>query len=180
MSLCKAIHGVLPFMQIRDVVEADLPAILEIHNDAILTTTANWSYHPDTLEERANVLEQIRAKNYAFIAAFEGKTLLGYAYFNDFRKRDAYYQTVEHSVYVHKNHHRKGVARKLMIDLMNAAQKAKKHVMIGALEASNEPSIALHIALGFIETGRLQQIGYKFDRYMDLVLMQRLITPLED
>jgi L-amino acid N-acyltransferase YncA len=167
-------------MHIRDVIETDLLAILEIHNDAILTSTANWNYHPDTLEGRADLLKELRAKNHCFIAAFEDETLLGYAYFNDFRKRDAYYKTVEHSVYVHKNHHRKGVARSLMVELMNAAQRTQKHVMIGALEASNEPSIALHIALGFIETGRLQQIGYKFNRYMDLVLMQKLITRLED
>jgi L-amino acid N-acyltransferase YncA len=166
-------------MHIRAVIEADLPAILDIHNDAILTTTANWSYHPDNLESRVTLLAELRAKKYCYIAAFGGETLLGYAYFNDFRKRDAYHQTVEHSVYVHKNHHRKGVARSLMVELMNAARRSKKHVMIGALEASNEASIALHSALGFIETGRLQQIGYKFDRYMDLVLMQKLITGLE-
>jgi L-amino acid N-acyltransferase YncA len=166
-------------MLIRAVIEADLPAILDIHNDAILNSTANWSYHPDTLESRIGLLAELRAKKYCYIAAFEGATLLGYAYFNDFRKRDAYHQTVEHSVYVHKNHHRKGVARALMQELMNAAQISQKHVMIGALEASNEASIALHSALGFIETGRLQQIGYKFDRYMDLVLMQKLITSLD-
>lgn len=167
-------------MLIRPVTQADLPAILDIHNDAILNSTANWSYHPDTLEGRLALLEELNAKNHAYIAAFEGDTLMGYAYFNDFRKRDAYCQTVEHSVYVHKNHHRKGVARALMLKLMEAAQKAQKHVMIGALEASNEASIKLHHALGFTETGRLQQVGYKFNRYMDLVFMQRLITPLEN
>ncbi len=163
-------------MHIRPVNEADLPAILDIHNDAILNSTANWSYHPDTLEERAAFMAELRSKNYAFIAAFENKTLLGYAYFNDFRKRDGYSQTVEHSVYVHKNHHRKGVARALMLELINAARKAEKHVMIGALEAGNEPSIALHKMLGFVETGRLPQIGYKFNCYMDLVLMQKLLN----
>ena len=167
-------------MHIRPVNEADLPAILEIHNEAIINSTANWSYHPDTLEERAAFMAELQAKNYAFFAACEDKTLLGYAYFNDFRKREGYNQTIEHSVYVHKNHYRKGVARALMVELVDAARKAKKHVMIGALEASNEPSLALHKTLGFVETGRLKQIGYKFDRYMDLVLMQKLLKPLEN
>jgi L-amino acid N-acyltransferase YncA len=167
-------------MLIRSMTQVDLPAVLEIHNDAILNSTANWNYTCDTLEGRAALLAELRAKGHAFIAAFEGKTLLGYAYFNDFRKRDAYYQTVEHSVYVHKNHYRKGVARKLMIELVDIAQKSQKHVMIGALEASNEPSIALHKALGFIETGRLPQIGFKFNKYLDLVLMQKVILPLEN
>ncbi len=167
-------------MHIRPVIEADLPEILDIHNDSILNSTANWSYYPDTLLGRLALLEELDAKNYAYIAAFENDTLMGYAYINDFRKRDAYCQTVEHSVYVHKNHHRKGVARALMIELIDAARNIQKHVMIGALEAGNEPSIALHKALGFMETGRLLQVGYKFNRYMDLVLMQKLITPLEN
>ncbi len=162
-------------MHICPATEADLPAILDIHNASILNSTANWSYHPDTLEERAAYMAELKTKNYAFIAAFEDKALLGYAYFNDFRKREGYNQTVEHSVYVHKNHHRKGVAKALMIELMDAAHAAKKHVMIGALEASNEPSIALHKMLGFIETGRLPQIGYKFNCYMDLVFMQKML-----
>ncbi len=160
-------------MLVRDVTELDLPAILEIHNDSILKSTANWSYYTVDLANRVAFLADRRAKGYAFLAAFEGDTLLGYASFGDFRPHDGYCRTVEHSVYVHPNHLRKGVARALMLPLMAAAHRAGKHVMLGGLDATNTASIALHKSLGFIETGRMPQVGYKFERYLDLVFVQK-------
>ena len=162
-------------MIIRDVTEADLPAILDIHNDAILNTTANWTYAPVELANRAAFLADRRLKGHAYLAAFEGDALIGYASFGDFRPHDGYRLSVEHSVYVHKDHHRKGVARALMLPLMEAARNIGKHVMIGALDATNENSLALHRKLGFIETGRMPQVGFKFDRYLDLVLVQKML-----
>ena len=162
-------------MLIRDVIEADLPAITDIRNDAILNTTALWTYHPSDVANRAAFLADQRAKNYAFLAAIDGGRVLGYASFGDFRPHDGYRLSVEHSVYVHKDHHRKGVARALMLPLMERARDIGKHVMIGALDASNEASIALHLKLGFAETGRMPEVGYKFDRYLDLVFVQKVL-----
>ena len=162
-------------MFIRDVTEADLPAITDIRNDAILTTTALWTYYPSDVANRAAFLKDQRAKDYAFLAAIEGETVLGYASFGDFRPHDGYRLTVEHSVYVHKDHHRKGVARALMLPLMERARDIGKHVMIGALDATNAASIALHEKLGFTITGRLPEVGYKFDRFLDLVFVQKVL-----
>lgn len=162
-------------MLIRDVIEADLPAITDIRNDAILTTTSLWTYYPSDVANRAAFLADQRAKNYAFLAAVEGDTVLGYASFGDFRPHDGYRLTVEHSVYVHKDHHRKGIARALMLPLMDRARDIGKHVMIGALDATNEASIALHEKLGFAVTGRLPEVGYKFDRFLDLVFVQKVL-----
>ena len=142
-------------MLIRDVTKADLPAIVEIRNDAILTTTAIWSYHPGELAERATFLRTQREKGYGYLVAESEGTILGYASFGEFRPHDGYCRTVEHSVYVHADHHRKGVARALMLPLMEAARRMGKHVMIGALDATNAASIGLHEALGFSVTGRL-------------------------
>ena len=162
-------------MLIRDADEADLPAILAIHNDAVLNTTAIWSVHPVDLANRAAVLQERRQKTYAFLVAVEGDTLMGYATFGDFRPHDGYFRTVEHSVYVHKDHHRKGVARALMPPLMDAARRIGKHVMVGGIDATNAGSIALHRSFGFEEVGLMPQVGFKFGRYLDLLFMQKIL-----
>lgn len=160
---------------VRTVAEADLPAILEIHNDAVLNTTAIWSVHPADLANRRAVLQERQAKGYAFLAAVEGDALLGYATFGDFRPHDGYFKTVEHSVYVHPAQHRRGIARTLLQPLIEAARASGKHAMVGGIDAANAGSIALHEAFGFERVGLLPQVGYKFGRYLDLLFMQKIL-----
>ncbi|MCW6508383.1 GNAT family N-acetyltransferase [Lichenifustis flavocetrariae] len=162
---------------IRDARDADLPAILEIHNDAVLNTTAIWSVHPVDLANRAAILAERRAKGYPFLVAVEGDTLMGYATFGDFRPHDGYFRTVEHSIYVHEQHRRKGVARLLLPRLIEAAASIGKHVMIGGIDATNQGSIALHEAFGFSVVGTLPEVGFKFGRYLDLLFMQKILDP---
>jgi L-amino acid N-acyltransferase YncA len=160
---------------IRDATETDLPAILAIHNEAVLHGTSIWSTVPVDLDNRRAVLADRRAKGYAFLVADEGGTVLGYASFGDFRPHDGYYKTVEHSVYVHPDHQRRGVASRLMGPLIEAARGCGKHVMIGGIDATNAPSIRFHEGFGFVETGRLPAVGFKFGRYLDLVFMQKML-----
>jgi len=162
-------------MLIRDAVDDDLPQILAIHNRAVAETTAIWSYHPADLANRKALLEDRRARGYPFLVAAEGDTVTGYASFGDFRPHDGYHRTVEHSVYVHRDHHRKGIARRLMLPLMQRAAAIGKHVMIGGLDADNEASLRLHASLGFVETARLPEVGFKFDRYLTLVFVQKVL-----
>ena len=162
-------------VDVRPASEADLPAILAIHNDAVQNTTAIWSVHPVDLDNRRAMLQERQAKGYAFLVAVERETLLGYATFGDFRPHDGYFKTVEHSVYVHPSHQRRGVARILMPSLIEAARASGKHVMIGGVDASNGASIALHEAFGFERVGLLPQVGYKFGRYLDLLFMQKIL-----
>ena len=170
------VDGKLDGMVIRDASEGDLPAILDIHNEAILNTTAIWSYHTVDLANRAALLAERQAKGYAFLVAEDGTgALMGYASFGDFRPHDGYCRTVEHSVYVQKGHHRKGIARALMLPLIEAARSIGKHAMIGGVDATNKGSIALHESLGFFEAGRLPEVGWKFERTLDLVFLQKLL-----
>jgi phosphinothricin acetyltransferase len=159
---------------ITDATEADLPAILEIHNDAVLHSTAIWSIHTVDLSNRRALLADRRAKNYPFLVAKAGGDLLGYASFGDFRPFDGYFKTVEHSIYVAGQHRRRGVARALLPALMQRAEILGKHVMVGGIDAANEASIKLHEAFGFEVVGRLPQVGYKFGRYLDLLFLQKV------
>ena len=162
---------------VRPVAESNLPAVLEIHNDAVLNTTAIWSVHPVDLANRRAVWAERQHKGYAFLGAFEGGTLLGYATFGDFRPHDGYHKTVEHSIYVHKDCRRRGAARALMGPLIEAARTAGKHVMVGGIDASNTGSIRLHESFGFTAAGLLPEVGDKFGRYLDLLFMQKKLEP---
>lgn len=161
---------------IRDADEGDLPAILAIHNDAVANGTAIWSIHPSTLADRAAVLADRRARNYPFLVAVEDDTVIGYASFGPFRPHDGYHRTVEHSIYVHADHRRKGVARLLLPPLIDAAVALGKHVMIGGIDAANTGSIALHRQFGFEPVATMPEVGFKFGRYLDLLFMQKMLS----
>ena len=160
---------------LRDAGDADLPAILDIVNDAILNTTAIWTNHAFDLENRRAWLHERQGRSFPVIVADLAGEIVGFASFGDFRKGDGYDHTVEHSVYVHRHHHGKGVGRQLMPVLFARARALGKHAMIGGVEAGNVASLHFHRALGFVETGRLPQVGQKFDRWLDLVFMQKIL-----
>lgn len=158
---------------IRDADPADLDGIVAIHNDAVLHTTAIWN---DTLVERANRAAWLAARTAAgypvLVAVDAAGTVLGHASFGDWRAFDGYRHTVEHSVYVHAGHRGSGIGRSLITALTGRARALGKHVMVAAIDAGNPASIALHARLGFVEVGRMPQVGCKFGRWLDLVWMQ--------
>lgn len=162
-------------IEIRDAREDDLPAVLAIHNHVIATSTANFSYHGVDLEDRRAFLRDRQTRGFPFLAAVEGDTLLGYASFGPFRPHDGFVRTVEHSIYVAPLHQRRGVAALLLPALIDRARASDKHVMVGALDAANTASIALHERFGFVNVGVMPQVGFKFDRYLDLLWMQKSI-----
>ena len=166
-------------IEIRDAGDEDLPDILAIHNHAVATTTAIFSYHPATLDNRRALLADRRASGFPFLVAAEAGAVLGYASFGAFRPHDGYVRTVEHSVYVAEGHRRRGIAGLLMPPLIDRARALGKHVMVGAIDAANAASIALHARLGFASVGIMPQVGFKFDRYLDLMLMQKILDAPE-
>ena len=162
-------------VSIREATDEDLPGILAIHNDAVLNGTAIWSTQPVDLANRRAVLHERREKRYPFLIADQDGAVAGYATFGDFRPHDGYFKTAEHSVYVRPDFYRRGIASMLMRPLIEAAHAIGKHVLIGGVDATNAGSIRLHERFGFVETGRLPAVGYKFGRYLDLVFMQKIL-----
>lgn len=162
-------------MTIRDVQEADLPAILAIHNDAVTGTTAIWDETAVDLGNRQAWLAARRAAGYPILACEVAGTLAGYASFGDFRPWSGYRHTIEHSVYVATGYRRRGAAVLLLEALIDRAASLGKHAMIGGIEAGNEASIALHMRLGFKVVGHLPQVGAKFGQWLDLVFVERLL-----
>jgi len=154
-------------------------AILAILNDAIVTSTALFDYRPRPPE---SMLEWFRAKELRRFpvlgAVSDDGTLLGFATYGTFRAWPAYKYTIEHSVYVHREHRRKGIARALLARLIAVAEEQDHHVMVAGIDATNAASIALHEQLGFVHAGTIHHAGFKFGRWLDLAFYElRLQTP---
>ena len=102
--------------------------------------------------------------------------MVGFASFGDFRPFPGYRHTVENSIYVDQRLHRAGIGRSLMIALIERATLLNKHIMVAAIEGSNSASIALHESFGFAEVGRMPEVGCKFGRWLDMVLLQKQLA----
>ena len=157
---------------IRLATEADIPQVLEIFNDNILHSTAVYLYTPQTLADRLAWFREKQQAGQPLFVYVEGDTVCGYATYGTFRSYEAYQFTVEHSVYVHKEHYKKGIATKLMHTLIDHARAAGKRTMIAGIEATNEASIVMHEKLGFTYSGTIKNAGYKFERWLDLTFYQ--------
>ena len=162
-------------MIVRDAAEADLEGIRAIYNDAVLNTTAIWSEVLVDLDNRREWWRERIGRGYPVLVATEGDQIWGYASFADWRAWDGYRHTVEHSVYVCGDRRRHGIGHALMVPLIARAQGLGKHVMVAGIEGGNAASIALHERLGFQPAGRLEEVGTKFGRWLDLVFMQRIL-----
>jgi phosphinothricin acetyltransferase len=164
-------------MKIHDAGEGDLPGLLAIYNDVIATSTAVYSDVPVTLEDRMQWWRARVALGNPVLVATDESGVLGFSTFSDFRTWPGYRYTVEHSVHVRSDTRGRGVGKELVKALFPRAATLDKHVMIAGVDAANEPSIRFHEQLGFEKTGHLRQVGRKFDRWLDLVFLQRWIGP---
>lgn len=155
--------------------EAHAQAILDIFNDAIVNSTALYDYQPWPHERMAEWFESKRVGNFPLIGAVQDGQLLGFASYGTFRARPAYKYSVEHSVYLHKDHRGKGLGLLLMQQLIAEARQRDVHVMVGGIDATNAASIALHEKLGFTHAGTIRQAGFKFGRWLDLSFYQLML-----
>ena len=153
--------------------EEHLPGIRAIYNHAVQHSTAIWNDALVDLENRRDWWRGRTGAGFPILVAVAGDDVLGYASYGPFRPFDGYRKTVEHSVYVAETARGRGVGSALLIALEAEARRAKMHVMLGGIAAENEASIRLHRKLGFVETGRMPEVGQKFGRYLDLVFMQK-------
>jgi L-amino acid N-acyltransferase YncA len=161
---------------IRPARENDLPEILDIYNDIILTTTAVYQYTPQTLDMRRTWYDtKMKDGHPVFVAEWEGK-IAGFSSYGPFRAWAAYKYTVENSVYVASEQREKGIGKLLMTPLIQTARKNDLHAIIAGIDGSNVASIKLHQSFGFEEVAHFRQVGYKFGRWLDLKFMELLLN----
>ncbi len=168
-------------MDIRPCTEKQLAEILAIFNDAILNTTALYDYKTRTMETMYAWYDDKINNGYPVVGAFnDNGMLLGFATYGMFRVRPAYKYTVEHSVYVRADMRGKGIGKVLLKEIIRKAEGQNFHVMVGVIDASNEISLKLHENEGFVLTGIMKEVGYKFGQWLDAAFYQLILkTPSE-
>jgi len=157
---------------IRNIERKDLPTILDIYNDAILNTTAVYTYDAQQLSDREAWFEsKVLANEPIFVYELNNK-VVGFSTYGQFRNWPAYLYTIEHSIYVEHSHRGKGIATQLLQHLIEHAKQKNYRTMVAGIDTSNSDSIHLHEKLGFTHAGTLKNVGYKFEDWLDLAFYQ--------
>src|SRR5687768_11859941 len=163
-------------MHIREAEHKDLKIILDIMNDAILNTTSVYDYGIRNDDFVLNWFSKKHLDNMPVLVCEINDQAVAYGSYGIFRAWDAYKFSVEHSIYVHKNFQGQGIGKQLLIALIDKAKTDGYHTMIAGIDAVNQKSCDFHKKLGFFEVGRFKEVGYKFDRWLDLVFMQKMLN----
>ena len=160
---------------IREATIKDLPQMLTIYNDVILHTTAVYSYDPHTLDMRTEWLQTRQQQGFPVFVAEENNVIAGFSSIGPFRAWQAYQFTVENSVYVNADYRGKGIGKLLMQPLIEAAKKLRLHAIVAGIDATNEASLTLHRQFGFVEVAHFKEVGYKFNRWLDLKFLELIL-----
>jgi len=165
-----------PRVVVRNSRDADVPAMLAIYLEHIrkgVDPHDESDFEPPDADDIKRRRKSMLRRKMPHIVAEQGGVVLGYAYAVPFRKRPAYRYTVKHSIYIHGDHLRRGLGRRLMEALVDACAAAGFRQMIGYIDAANAASLAIHEKFGFRRVGFLPEVGFKFGRWTDTVMVQR-------
>jgi len=170
-------------MQIRDAVQSDFEQITAIYNEVLANSTAIYNDRPATVEERISWWRSRVTQGYPVLVAasdsqaVSGPQIAGFATFGDFRSWPGYRFTVEGTVHIRAGERGHGVGTALLNAIVARARTQGKHIMIAGVDSENAASLRFLERFGFARAGCLREVGYKFNRYLDLVFMQYWIAP---
>jgi len=161
-------------VHIRPAAKTDLPAITAIYRDAVLYGTATFELDPPDLAEMTRRFEALTKGGFPYLVAVMEDVIVGYAYAGPYRPRPAYRFTVENSVYLDPAAQGQRIGTRLMQELIAACEARGYRQMIAVIgDSANLASVGVHTRTGFEMTGTLKNVGFKFGRWLDTVLMQR-------
>lgn len=160
-------------LRIRSALATDAPAITAIYAHHVLNGTATFDTEPPSEAFWREKISHILDRGWPYLVAEQADELVGYAYATQFRDRAAYSHTCEDSIYVAPGRGGAGIGTQLLDALADAAASAGFQQMIGVIGGGEPASVALHGKCGFVEAGRMREVGYKFGRLLDTVYMQR-------
>ena len=163
-----------PAVRVRLVEPSDAEPTRAIYNREVEGSTVTFEMVPRTLDDQAAWIAH-HAGSYPAVVAVDGEVVVGFASLSQYRPRPAYATTVETSVYVHHDHRGRGIGLALMLDLVERAAAHGFHSIIARIVGDHDASIALHARAGFEVIGREHEVGRKFGRWLDVVLMQRML-----
>ena len=163
-------------MHIRNATEHDLEQILAIYNEVILNTTAVYDYKPHTLDMRRDWFKTKAQQGFPVYVAEEDGKIYGLSSLGPFRQWAAYRYTVENSIYVSAESRGKGIGKLLLPPVIKAAEDLQMHAIVAGIDASNNASIKLHEHFGFKEVAYFKEVGFKFNKWLDLKFLQLTLT----
>lgn len=162
-------------IKIRPYQISDAETIVGIINHYILNSTALYDYEVRKTEQQQVIFDEKLKKGFPVIVATIDDKVVGFGYYSEFRFREAYKFTVEHSVYIAPDEHGKGIGRLVLQNLIHLARQQKFHTMIAVIDAENENSISFHEQFGFETVGNIKESGFKFDRWLHSIIMQLML-----
>lgn len=163
-------------MRIREAVDGDIPDIQAIYAHHVLHGTGSFEEIPPSVEEMAARFRECGDRGWDWLVATDATGVLGYAYYNQYRDREAYRFTAEDSIYVREDVRGQGVGKALVARLIEEATARGFRQMIAVIgDSDNVGSIGVHASLGFHRVGVLRASGFKFGRWLDVVHMQRAL-----
>jgi L-amino acid N-acyltransferase YncA len=161
---------------IRAARPGDIPGITRIYADAVVHGTASFELEPPAEAEMVRRQQALLTKGYPYIVAEVAGVIVGYAYAGPYRDRRAYDWCVEDSIYIAPEFHRQGIGATLLASLVEEAERRGFRQMIAVIgDSSQAASIAVHAKAGFALIGTLRSVGFKHGRWLDTVLMQRML-----
>jgi phosphinothricin acetyltransferase len=162
-------------IRVRDAVIADMEAVREIYNHYVRTSTATFDMADEAPTQRLDWFAHHQAEGLPVIVAEVGGKVVGWGSHSYYHSRCAYRTTIEPSIYVHPDFVGKGIGRRLMQSLLTLAEDKGYHVLVGKICSENTTSIQMCKSFGFELVGELREVGCKFDRWLNVTLMQKII-----
>ena len=159
---------------IRPATETDLAAINDIYNHYVLHATCTYQESPEPLDGRRQWFNHHGEKHPVIVAELNGR-VVGWGSLSAYHTRSAYRRTVENSVYIHHEHHRRGLGSLLLKELIVRARNLGHHAIIAGIDAEQAGSVALHAKFGFEKVGHMKQVGFKFNRWLDVIYMELIL-----
>jgi phosphinothricin acetyltransferase len=163
-------------MDLRPATIDDSEAIRAIYNLEVVESTVTFDLRPRTLADQQQWLTARSGAHAAVVAIGASGEVIGFGSLSPYRDRPAYSTTVEDSVYVHREHQGKGVGRALVTELVATATRHGFHSVMARIVGGHDASIALHRSCGFAVVGTEREVGRKFGRWLDVVIMQNLLA----
>lgn len=160
---------------VRDASEGDVPAITEIYSYEVLHGTATFDIEPKTLDDRLLWLRETQQPPHRVIVADDGIAVVGWGVLHPFHTRAAYRFTTEDSVYIHQDRRGEGIGKLVLARLVELARLGGFHTIMAGMSEGNEASVRLHQRFGFEIVGVEREVGYKFERWIDVTWMQKML-----
>jgi L-amino acid N-acyltransferase YncA len=170
----RALKNLATSILLRSAARADLTTINDIYNHYVLHSTCTYQEEPEPIAARRRWFDHHGAKHPVIVAEVNGE-VVGWGALSGYHTRSAYRRTVENSVYVHHQHHRRGIGSLLLKELIARARTLGHHAIIAGIDADQVASVVLHDRFGFQKVGHFRQVGFKFGRWLDVVYMEMVL-----